>query len=155
MWKTSAIVGLCFLLSGSPLRAVDHDLAIVVHPDVPAADLSLGEVLRLLVGDRQFWSRDLRVTLLMPAPMARERGVVLKTIYRMDESQFRQYWIGKVFRAEAATGPKIVYSDETAVELLTNIRGSIGFLDAAQVPRGLKILKIDGKRPGEKGYPLH
>ena len=28
------------------------------------------------------------------------------------------------------------------------------FVDAAQVPKGLKVLRIDGHLPGEKGYPL-
>ena len=153
--KRLAFCGLGLFLSQTPFLAADNDIAIVVHPDVPANDLSLSEVRKLLLGDRQFWLSNLRVTLLMRAPVARERDVVLKTIYQMTESQFRQYWIGKVFRAETAAGPKIVYSNETVVELLTNIPGSIGFLDATQVPRGLKVLKVDGKLPGEKGYPLH
>ena len=28
----------------------------------------------------------------------------------MTEAQFRQHWIGKVFRADTPSGPKIVYS---------------------------------------------
>ena len=56
-----------------------------------------------MLGDRQFWTSNLRVTLLVRAPGAREREVVLKTIYQMSEAQFRQYWIAKVFRAEAAS----------------------------------------------------
>jgi hypothetical protein len=31
----------------------------------------------------------------------------------------------------------------------------VTFIDAAQVPKGLKVIRIDGKLPGEKGYPLH
>src|SRR2546427_515555 len=85
------------------------DVAVVVHPTVPVDDLSFTEVRKLLLGDRQFWNSDLRVTLLIRAPQAKERDVVLKTIYQMTEAQFRQYWIAKVFRAEVATGPKIVY----------------------------------------------
>ena len=96
----------------------------------------------------------MRVTLLVRAPVARERDVVLKTVYRMTEGQFRQYWISKVFRAESSSGPKIVYSNEMAADLVLSIPGSIAFVDATQVPKGLKVLKIDGKLPGEKGYPL-
>jgi hypothetical protein len=76
-------------------------------------------------------------------------------IYEMSEAQFRQYWIAKVFRAEAASGPRIVYSNEMAAELATAIPGAVAFVDASQVPKGLKVLKIDGHLPGEKGYPLH
>ena len=51
-----------------------------------------------------------KVTLLVRAPGAREREVVLKTIYQMSEAQFRQYWIAKVFRAEAAQRPPGSYT---------------------------------------------
>jgi ABC-type phosphate transport system substrate-binding protein len=135
-------------------RALAADVAVVVHPDVPAQELDLSEVRKILLGDRQYWSSKLRVTLLIRAPVARERDVVLKTIYQMSEAQFRQYWIGKVFRAETTAGPKIVYSTEMAAELVAGIPGSIAFVDSARVPKGLKVLKIDGFLPGDKGYPL-
>ena len=90
------------------------DIAIVVRPDLPIDTLSFAELRKLLIGDRQFWSSSLRVTLLMRAPVARERDVILKTIYQMSEAQFRQFWISKVFRAEATNGPKVVFSNEMA-----------------------------------------
>ena len=137
-----------------PLAAAEGDIAVVVRQDTPVDTLSLAEIRKVLMGDRQFWNSNLRVTLLIRAPAARERDVVLRTIYQMSEAQFRQYWISKIFRAEATSGPKIVYSNEMAAELIHAIPGSVAFVDAAQVPKGLKVIKIDGKLPGEKGYPL-
>ena len=131
------------------------DVAIVVHPNVPVDDLSLAEVRKIFMGDRQFWSPNLRVTLLIRAPVARERDIVLKSLYQMTEAQFRQYWISKVFRAEAVSGPKIVYSNEMTTELVNSIPGCIAFVDASQVPKNLKVVKINGLLPGDKGYPLH
>jgi hypothetical protein len=145
---------------GCPLHAVAQeqkggDVAVVVRPDVPADSLTLGEVRELLMGDRQFWTSGLRVYLLMRAPAARERDVILRVVYRMSEAEFRRYWIERVFRAEVQSGPKIVYSNESATELVATIPGAVAFVDAAQVPKGLKVLRIDGHLPGEKGYPLH
>jgi len=136
-------------------RAAGGDIAVVVRQDVPVDNLPFGELRKILLGDRQFWSSNLRVTLLVRAPGAREREVVLKTIYQMSEAQFRQYWIAKVFRAEAASGPRIVYSNEMAAELVAAIPGAVAFLELAQAPpKGLKVLKINGAAPGDKGYPL-
>jgi ABC-type phosphate transport system substrate-binding protein len=140
-------------LAGSP-SAPEGDIAIVVRPDVPVDNLTFAELRRLMLGDRQYWASNLKVTLLVRAPGAREREVVLKTIYQMSEAQFRQYWIAKVFRAEAASGPRIVYSNETAAELASAIPGAVAFVEAANVPKGLKVLKINGRLPGDKGYPL-
>jgi ABC-type phosphate transport system substrate-binding protein len=139
-----------------PVWAADENsIAIVVRPDVPVDNLSFAELRRLMLGDRQYWSSNLRVTLLVRAPGARERDVVLKTIYQMSEAQFRQYWIAKVFRAEAASGPRIVYSNEMAAELAAQIPGAVAFVAAGQVPMGLKVLKINGMLPRDPGYPLH
>ena len=138
---------------GAPPQA--GDLAIVVHPDVPVNDLSFAEVRKIFLGERQYRNPNLRITLLIRAPVARERDAVLKTIYQMTEAQFRQYWVAKVFRAEAVSGPKIVYSNEIATELVASIPGAIAFVDAAQVPNKVKVLKTNGLLPGEKGYPLH
>ena len=134
--------------------AAQNSVAIVVRQDVPATNLSVNELRALLLGNRQFWNSNLRVTLLAQAPGAKERGVMLKTVYLMSEAQFQQYWIAKVFRADATSGPRTVYSNEMAAELAMSIPGAIAFVDASQIPAGLKLLKINGLMPGEKGYPL-
>jgi len=134
--------------------AAQNSVAIVVRPDVPATDLTVRELRALLLGNRQFWNSSLRVTLLAQAPGAHEREVMLKTVYLMSEAQFQQYWIAKVFRADATSGPRTVYSNDMVAELAISIPGAIGFVDSSQIPPGLKVLKINGLLPGDKGYPL-
>jgi len=148
------LTALCWNGFSTTAAGADSDIAIVVRPDVPVENLTFAELRRLMLGDRQFWTSNLRVTLLVRAPGAREREVVLKTVYQMSEAQFRQYWIAKVFRAEAASGPKIVYSNEMAEELTAAMPGAVAFVEAPQVPKGLKVLKVNGLLPGDKGYPL-
>ena len=130
------------------------DIAIVVNSAVPIDNLSFDDLRKLVLGDKQYWAGSLRVTLLLRAPVARERDVVLRKVYDMNEAQFRQYWIGKVFRAESASGPKIVYSNDMALNLVSSLPGSLTFVDSSEVPRNTKVLQIDGKLPGQQGYPL-
>jgi ABC-type phosphate transport system substrate-binding protein len=130
------------------------DVAVVVSPEVPVDNLSSSELRRIVLGDREFWPGGLRVTLLMRAPVAHEREVVL-SVYRMSEAEFRQHWIAKVFRAETAVGPKLVYSARDAVDRVTQSPGALAFVDASATSRDLKVVKIDGRLPGEPGYPLH
>jgi hypothetical protein len=151
--RTLLTAALCLLIL--PVAAENPaDIAIVTRADVPVDNLSFTELRKLMLGNRQFWTPSLRVTLLIRAPGARERQAVLKTIYQMSEAQFQQYWIAKVFREEATAGPRIVYSNEMATELVSAIPGAVAFVDTTQVPKGLKILKIDGRLPGDKGYSL-
>jgi ABC-type phosphate transport system substrate-binding protein len=147
----------CGLLAvGAQQAAAQHSaVAIVVHPESTVNDLTFAQLRRVFLGEQQFWSGRDRITLLVRAPQAPEREVVLNRIYRMNESQYQQYWIAKLFRAEVASGPKIVYSSEMANELVTGIPGAITFLPASAVSSGVKVLRIDGKLPGEPGYPLY
>lgn len=131
------------------------DIAVVVNPDVPIDNLTLGELRRILLGDREFWPSSARITLLIRAPVARERDVMLKTVCEMTEAQFRQHWIGKVFRAETPSAPKIVYSGEMAVDVASRSPGAITFVEVSQTGKRLKVVKIDGRLPGERGYLLH
>jgi ABC-type phosphate transport system substrate-binding protein len=155
-WKVGVLVAISLLgLSLSRAAAPADDVAVVVNPGVPVANLTFDDVRKIMLGDRQYWNPSLHVTLIVRAPMARPRDVLLKTVYQMTEAQFRQYWLGKQFRDEAASGPTVVYSNEQAAERVAAIPGSISFVDAAQIPKGVKVLRIDGHLPGEPGYRLH
>lgn len=130
------------------------DIAVVVHPETPVSDLSLSEVRKVFLGERQYWNSKLPVALLIRAPVARERDVVLRVIYQMSEAQFKQYWVAKIFRAEVASPPRIVYSNDMQYELVAAIPGAIAFVDARNVRPGVKVLRVDGRLPGERDYPL-
>lgn len=145
---------LCVSTGGVRSQTRADDLAVVVNPSTPISELSLAEVRKVFRGDRQYWSKDVPVVLLIRAPRSRERDVILRTLYEMSESQFKQYWIAKIFRAEATAAPKIVYSNDMAKELVSVIPGAIAFLPESEVTDGLKVVKINGRLPGERGYPL-
>jgi ABC-type phosphate transport system substrate-binding protein len=144
------------LLSAQSAASISEttDVVVAVHRDVPVDGLTMAELRRIVIGDREFWPGSIRVTLLLRAPVSHERDVVLRNVAQMSEGQFRQHWIGKVFRADTPVAPKIVYSPEMSVDLVNRIPGAITFIDASNATRSLKVLKIDGKLPGEAGYPL-
>ena len=131
------------------------DIAIVVHEDTPVSNLDMAEVRKIFLGERQYWTPDLPVIVIVRAPVARERDVVLRVIYQMSEVQFKRYWIAKIFRAEAVSAPKIVYSDGMTNELVTAMPGAIGFVAARDVSKGEKVLRVDGRLPGDPEYALH
>ena len=145
------------VLAALPSAAQEQErpaIAIVVHPTVSVDDLSFDELRTIFLGERQFWPDRSRITLLVRAPVAYEREVVLNRIYRMSEDEFRQYWIAKMFRAEVASGPKLVYSNDMARQLVTAIPGAITFMPASETDERVKTLRIDGVLPSEAGYPL-
>lgn len=129
-------------------------IAIVVHKDTEVSDLSMDELRNIFLANQQFWSDRGRIILLVRAPKSDERDYILNTIYQMDEAQFRQYWIAKMFRAEVPRGPKIVFSTDMTLDLVVAIPGSISFIRADQVSDAVKVVRVDGKLPSDEGYPL-
>src|ERR1700682_2229528 len=110
----SASLCLWFLWPAKPQTTRSSDIALLVHPDTPVDNLSLADVRKVFLGERQYWTAKLPVELYLRAPVSHERGVVLRVIYQMSEAQYRQYWIAKILRAEAVSPPKTVFSQYTA-----------------------------------------
>ncbi|HWC15767.1 MAG TPA: hypothetical protein VG498_02085 [Terriglobales bacterium] len=156
--RTTQLLLLTVMLLGGLLgvygQSKSNDVAVVVNPSAPVSDLTLNEARIIFRGDRQYWTKDLPIVLLVRNPPSRERDVILKQLYSMTEAEFKQYWIAKIFRAEATSGPKIVYSNSMTVDLVKNIPGAIAFMSARDVNADLKVVKIDGHLPGDPGYPL-
>lgn len=134
--------------------SVSTPIAIVVHQDTDVDNLSLHDLRNIFLANQQFWPDRTRIILLVRAPKSEERDFVLNRIYQMDEAQFRQYWIAKMFRAEVPRGPKIVFSNDMAIDLVVAIPGSISFIAADEVTDAVRVIRVDGKLPSDDGYPL-
>ena len=157
----ATVLALATIAAAGPMVSTVHAqtpmveaVAIVVHPQVPIDDLSFAELRSIFLAERQYWQDRSRITRLVRAAIAPERDLILTEIYGMSEDRYRQYWIGRMFRSEVASGPKIVFSTDMLRDLVTVIPGSIGFVPLSDVGPGLKIVRIDGMLPGEEGYPL-
>jgi ABC-type phosphate transport system substrate-binding protein len=131
------------------------DLAIVAHPGTPVTQMTFAELRQVLKGEKQYWNPDLPVVLFVRAPTSAERSAVLDAIYQMSEPQFNQYWIAKQFRAESSSAPTKLKSNVLTQQFVASTPGAIGFMSAHDVKPGVKVLKIDGRLPGESGYRLH
>ena len=152
----SAVLAAVIVCTGAASTAVaqNQDIAVVVHTGVNADNLSLADLRRIMTGDREFWPGGDRVTIFIRAPIARERDAIVRDVCQMTEAQFRQHWIGKVFRAETPSGPKIVYSNESTIEQVARTPGAIGLVQMPVTAKNVKVIRIDGKSPGQGGYRL-
>jgi hypothetical protein len=72
----------------------------------------------------------------------------------MNDLELKQFWLGKLYRGEIASFPRVVDSDVAVKRLVARAPGALGFVDAAALDGSVKVLHIDGKLPGEPGYLL-
>lgn len=129
---------------------------MVGNGGLPVSNLSLHDMRRLFLGETRYWKGNIPVVLIMPPARTHERDVLLHSVYRMNEAQYKQYWIGRILRGEAMNAPKTAESLSSARSLVASLPGGVTLLNAhqANTSKKRKVLKIDGKSPGEKEYPL-
>ena len=150
----ASLAGLTLIAGSMAQTTSGSDVAIIVNPDNSVNNLPMAELKKIFRGERQYWSANSPVLLLMHAPGVRERSVVLRTVLRMTEDQYTQYWVAKIMRAEATFPPAAVFSSDMIREGVRGNRGAIGYVSANDVPAGLKVLQVNGLSPGQAGYPL-
>jgi ABC-type phosphate transport system substrate-binding protein len=153
-WFLCAVAAVALLGAGQSLAENGQDIAVIVNPKNNVDNLTMAELAKIFRGERQYWRTDLPVLLLLRTPGSYEREVALRTIFRMTESQYKQYWISRIMRAEATAPPAELYSSGMTKEGVSSISGSIAFISATDVKPGVKVVRINGRLPGETGYPL-
>src|SRR5262249_21494152 len=76
------------------------DIAVVVNPVNPVDSISPIELRKIFAGEKQSWSPGLAVFVMVRAPQARERDVLLNQVLKMSELEYKQYWLMKIQRGE-------------------------------------------------------
>jgi ABC-type phosphate transport system substrate-binding protein len=133
-----------------PIQA-QTPLAVVVNPDSAVDALSLEELRRLYLGQTTVWD-DTDVRLY---EFGAERGTFYKSVLDMSESQLDRHWIGVVFRGGQVPPPTKVSDPGELLRLVSQTPGAVAFLPFEAVTSAVKILSIEGARPGDSSYPIH
>jgi hypothetical protein len=130
------------------------DVALVVNEKNPIDNLTSPEVRKIFAGEKHLWAGGLPIKLFVRASGARERVVLLKVL-RMSEIEYKEYWSSKVFRGEAQAEPIALFSNGMQKEALLAYPGGVALVNAQDVKLPMKVVKVDGRMPGEPGYPLN
>ena len=130
------------------------DIAVVVNFRNDAKELSSTDLRDILLGERRFWKNREPLKLVLREPGTRERDQVIKSLLQMNNTEYNGHWRDKIFRGEASTAPLAVPSNGMASQYVCDTLGGITFVSGRNLRPDLKVLKIDGKMPGEPGYLL-
>jgi ABC-type phosphate transport system substrate-binding protein len=148
------LLAACALLAQQNQTETSTDVAVIVNPSNPVDSVSSLEVRKIFAGDRQSWAGGLPIFVLVRAPQARERDVLLNQILKMTESEYKQHWIRKIYSGEVQRQPLELLSNGMQLEAVRTEKGGIALIKMADVRQGVKVLKIDGHLPGTEGYAL-
>lgn len=130
------------------------DLAIIVHNQNPIDNVSFKDLVRIFKQEKQYWEGDKRIYLVMQETGSSGKEIVLKKIYQMNDEELKKFWLTKLFRGEITSFPKTLSSIEAIKRLVTSVPNAIGFIDVFFADGSIKVLRIDGRLPGEESYKL-
>jgi hypothetical protein len=130
------------------------DVAVVVNAANPTRGLSAADVRLMLLGERHFWRGNVQVKLVLRRTGTQERDPVVTRLLKMSDSDFGRMWRMKEFRGELAGMPEFRSSDAQVFQYVREHPGALAVIAARSVPADVKLLRIEGKLPGESGYPL-
>jgi len=144
----------CALLAEQNQTGPAPDVAVIVNPSNQLDDISMLDLRKIFSGDKQHWNTGLPIFLMVRAPEAHERSVLLNLVLRMSESEYKQHWVRKVYSGEIQREPLALLSNGMQLEGVRAEKGGIALINLTDVRQGVKVLKVDGHQPGANGYML-
>jgi hypothetical protein len=131
------------------------DFAVVVNGSSPLTGLSVQDLSQILKAEKQSWEGGTKIVLVMPKEGSKEEAVLLAKIYQTDSDGLKKYWTTMIYQNKISAAPKSAPA-KTALKLTEIKAEALTIVAATEVPSGstLKVLTIDGKKPGDAGYPL-
>jgi hypothetical protein len=127
-------------------------LAVVASPSFPADGISFGDLKRLYMGSTVVAGGKSLVPLTYPKQSPERQGFD-EAVLGMTAEQVGLYWIDRKIRGQSGP-PKSVESGSVILKVVTKVDGAIGFVKAGSVGKDVKVLRIDGKLPTDRGYRL-
>ena len=126
-------------------------LAIVVAKDSSLDNLSIHDLKRLYMGHTINGPGGKKLIPLAPPPNSPERVTFDNAILGMSQDQEASYWIDRKIRGQPGA-PKSIDSAEVMRKVVGRVDGAVAYLRTNDVGAEVKIVRIDGKAPGDPGY---
>jgi hypothetical protein len=151
-----AIVLLALCISAvfvSPAK--ESVLTVIVNSSNPVESISKTQLRALLMGEIDRWANRSQITLVQREPTSQAFQKTLRLILHMTEAEYSRWLLQSEFRGRKLPLIKILNSDESASKFVFNVPGAVAITDG--VPSGsisseIKVLRVDGKLPGDPEY---
>jgi hypothetical protein len=152
MKRILTFVTLCGLLAIAPLRAAD--LVIVVNKSCALDNVTSAELTKFFKAEKSKAPDGTKLVIVMQDSGRPERDAALAAIYHMSESEYNDYFVEATFTGAVATAPKAVSSGAAVKKFVSDTAGGLGYVRDSDVDDSVKVVKVDGKAPGDPDYKL-
>ncbi len=131
--------------------AAEAQTAVVINPQNTTSNLSVEELRRLYLGRSRGFDGGVNALLVEYATL---KESFYDRILGLKPAVVRQRWIALLFRGEAATMPQEMEQASEVKRFVAANVGALAFLELSECDDTVKIVSIDGLRPGDADYRL-
>ena len=131
-----------------------EQIAVIVNRSSALTDLSSAELVKYFKVQKTKISDGSKLTLVAQDVGRPERNAVLSKVYAMSEDEYSRYFLQATFTGAVAAAPKALPNGGAVIKFVEETPGAISYVRASEATEAVKVVKIDGKAPGDAGYPL-
>jgi hypothetical protein len=146
----STLAAFVILDIGMPMVA-HAQVAVVVNSSNTLEELSLEKLRRLFLGQARAFPTGTRARLAWHTGSA---STFDRTALGLQPEVVRSRWMAMIFRGEAKAFPTELATSDDVKQFVRSHADAIGFLPQTDVDGSVKVLAIEGKRPGDAGYVI-
>ena len=152
--KVVVALATTILLDGSPAPAAADDVAVIVNKSNPVTGLTMIQLRKIVLAQEGKWPAGGKILVWMTAPGQPERAGTLKAVCGMSETDFTLHFMHASFNGDAGDPPKTGGSGALVLQSIARTANGVGFIRASQVDDSVKVVTVDGNRPGQPDYKL-
>jgi hypothetical protein len=157
--KTRIVVGMVVFVAmamtsiGQALHASEPEpLAVIVAKNSGLSELSSAQLTRMFMGDLVD-TGGRRLIPLNRAITTEEREEFDRVVLGKSPDEMARYWIDRKIRGQSGA-PKAVEPVDVYERVIAKLDGAIGYVRVGQLRGDVKVIRIDGKSPTDRGYPI-
>ena len=158
MWLKLPILLAAWIATMTPAGAAkDPILTVIVNKANPFDSISNMDLRALLLGKMAQWPNKQPVILVERESNSPTFRKTLQVVLHMTEGDYERWILQEEFRGEKTPLIKTLNSDEGAGKFVFYVPGAIAITDGVPslaLSSEIKVLRVDGKLPGDPGYPL-
>lgn len=127
------ILGILWTLSGQA-----GGLLVIASTQVPDVNISVKQLADIYTLKRNFWADQTQVVPVNREASSVEREKFSEAVFNLSPLELAEYW--NRLRFQGKLPPLIQISDQAVLGFVRSVPGAIGYINANQVPTGVKIL---------------
>jgi hypothetical protein len=147
-----AVAALCLTASAAAAEPRGA-IAVIVHPERKPSSISSRALADIFLRRKQHWPDGKRVVVLAWEARTPVRLAFDRAVLGMSADDAAAYWIDRRIRG-LGSPPRGLTSAALIRAIVARNRQAIAYVPAEGLDRRVKVLRVDGRDPGQPGYPI-